>query len=64
MLFRSLRPVIRGVLYTGREPLFLTARYADGEVESEVSHEQAWPADEKIVAEELGPFLRSLDQTA
>jgi sulfide:quinone oxidoreductase len=58
-----LRPVIRGVLYTGREPLFLTARYADGDVESEVSHEQAWPADEKIVAEELGPFLHSLDET-
>jgi sulfide:quinone oxidoreductase len=59
-----LRPVIRGVLYTGREPLFLTARYADGDIESEVSHEQAWPADEKIVAEELGPFLRSLDEAA
>jgi sulfide:quinone oxidoreductase len=59
-----LRPVIRGVLYTGREPLFLTARYADGDIESEVSHEQAWPVDEKIVAEELGPFLRSLDETA
>jgi sulfide:quinone oxidoreductase len=59
-----LRPVIRGVLYTGREPLFLTARYTDGEVKSEVSHERAWPADEKIVAEELGPFLRSLDDTA
>lgn len=58
-----LRPVIRGVLYTGREPLFLTARYVDGNIESEVSHEQAWPADEKIVAEELGPFLRSLDET-
>jgi sulfide:quinone oxidoreductase len=60
----ALRPVIRGVLYTGREPLFLTARYADGDVESEVSHQQAWPADEKIVAEELGPFLRSLDETS
>ena len=59
-----LRPVIRGVLYTGREPLFLTARYANGGVESEVSQEQAWPADEKIVAEELGPFLRSLDESA
>jgi sulfide:quinone oxidoreductase len=59
-----LRPVVRGVLYTGREPLFLTARYADGDIESEVSHEQAWPADEKIVAEELGPFLRSLDESA
>lgn len=59
-----LRPVIRGVLYTGREPLFMTARYANGDVQSEVSREEAWPAEEKIVAEELGPFLHSLDETA
>jgi sulfide:quinone oxidoreductase len=59
-----LRPVIRGVLYTGREPLFMTARYAEGDVQSEVSREEAWPADEKIVAEELGPFLHSLDEPA
>jgi sulfide:quinone oxidoreductase len=59
-----LRPVIRGVLYTGGEPLFMTARYADGDVQSEVSREEAWPAEEKIVAEELGPFLHSLDETA
>jgi sulfide:quinone oxidoreductase len=55
-----LRPVIRGVLYTGGRPLYLTARLEDGEVQSEVTTEQAWPADEKVVAEELGPFLRSL----
>jgi hypothetical protein len=30
-------------------------------MESEVSWEPAWPADEKVVAEELGPFLRPLD---
>ena len=56
-----LRPVLRGVLYTGAEPLYLTARIEDGHVESEVSRERPWPADEKIVAEELGPFLHSLD---
>ena len=56
-----LRPVLRGVLYTGGEPLYLTARIEDGHVESEVSRDRPWPADEKIVAEELGPFLRSLD---
>jgi sulfide:quinone oxidoreductase len=56
-----LRPVIRGVLHTGREPLYLTARIEDGRVESEVTTERAWPADEKVVAEELRPFLRSLD---
>lgn len=57
----TLRPVIRGVLHTGRAPLYLTAKLIDGRVESEVSTEPAWPADEKVVTEELGPFLRSLD---
>jgi sulfide:quinone oxidoreductase len=55
-----LDPVVRGVLHTGRAPLYLTARLHDGRAESEVSWEPAWPADEKVVAEELGPFLRSL----
>jgi sulfide:quinone oxidoreductase len=58
---KPLRPVLRGVLYTGAEPLYLTARIEDGHVESEVARDRPWPADEKIVAEELGPFLRSLD---
>ena len=30
-------------------------------VESEVSRDRPWPVDEKIVAEELGPLLRTLD---
>ena len=57
-----LRPVIRGVLHTGAEPLFLTARIEDGRTESEASSEPAWPPDEKVIAEELGPFLRALDE--
>ena len=56
-----LRPVIRAVLHTGRQPLYITARIEDGRVESEVTTERAWPDDEKVAAEELGPFLRSLD---
>src|SRR5215207_4594084 len=32
-----LRPVIRGVLYTGADPLYLTARIQDGRVESDIS---------------------------
>ena len=55
-----LRPVIRAVLHTGREPLYITARFEDGRVESEVTTERSWPDDEKVVAEELGPFLRAL----
>jgi sulfide:quinone oxidoreductase len=57
-----LRPVIRGVLHTGAAPLYLTARLEDGRVESEATTERAWPPDEKVVAEELGPFLRTLEQ--
>ena len=56
-----LRPVLHGVLYTGAEPLYLTARIEDGGVESEVVRDRPWPADEKVVAEELGPFLHSLE---
>jgi sulfide:quinone oxidoreductase len=56
-----LRPVIRAVLHTGTQPLYITAHILDGGVESEVTTERAWPADEKVAAEELGPFLNSLD---
>jgi sulfide:quinone oxidoreductase len=56
-----LQPEIHGVLYTGAEPLYLTARIEDGRIESQLSREAEWPKDEKVVAEELGPFLRSLD---
>jgi sulfide:quinone oxidoreductase len=56
-----LRPVIRAVLHTGKQPLYITARFEGGAVESEVTTEPSWPADEKVAAEELGPFLRSLE---
>jgi sulfide:quinone oxidoreductase len=56
-----LRPVLRAVLHTGGEPLYITARLDGDSVLSEVTTEPAWPADEKVVAEELGPFLVSLD---
>jgi sulfide:quinone oxidoreductase len=58
---QPLRPVIRGVLHTGAAPLYLTARMEDGRVESEATTERAWPPDEKVIAEELGPFLRTLE---
>jgi sulfide:quinone oxidoreductase len=56
-----LRPVVRAVLHTGTEPLYITARIEDGIVESEVTRERAWPETEKVAAEELTPFLDSLD---
>jgi sulfide:quinone oxidoreductase len=55
-----LRPLIRAVLHTGGQPLYITARIEDGRVESEVTTERREPDDEKVMAEELGPFLRSL----
>jgi sulfide:quinone oxidoreductase len=56
-----LRPVIRGVLHTGAAPLYLTARMEDGRMVSEATTERAWPPDEKVIAEELGPFLATLE---
>ncbi len=58
---QPLRPVIRSVLHTGAEPLYLIARMENGRMESEATTERAWPPDEKVVAEELGPFLRTLE---
>jgi sulfide:quinone oxidoreductase len=56
-----LAPVIRAVLHTGRQPLYITARIEGDSVQSEVGTEADWPADEKVAAEELGPFLRTLE---
>jgi sulfide:quinone oxidoreductase len=57
-----LQPVIRGMLLTGGRPLYLVARVIAGlGWRSEVSEQPPWPADEKVVAEELGPYLASLD---
>jgi sulfide:quinone oxidoreductase len=55
-------PVLRGKLLTGKAPLYLTGRVAaDWGVEAEVYDRPPWPADDKIIAEELGPYLRGLD---
>jgi sulfide:quinone oxidoreductase len=56
-----LRPLVRGVLHTGAAPLYLSARLEDGRVvESEATTDADWPADDKVVAEELPEFLRLL----
>jgi sulfide:quinone oxidoreductase len=58
-------PVVRGMLLTGGKPLFISAHVIEGEGwHSEVHEEPPWPADEKVVAEELGPFLREQEQAA
>jgi sulfide:quinone oxidoreductase len=57
-----LHPVIRGKLLTGGDPLYISARVVGAEgFESEVFETPPWPADEKVVAEELGPYLAQLD---
>lgn len=58
----AFRPVIRGKLLTGAEPVYMSAHPVGAEsFESEVYDEPPWPADEKVVAEELGPYLAGLD---
>lgn len=56
-------PVLRGALISGeRRKLYFQARLEPGAVvDSEVLDEPAWDADDKVVAEELGPYLRTLD---
>ena len=55
-------PVIRGKLLTGSEPVYMSAHPVGAEsFASEVYDEPPWPADEKVVAEELGPYLARLD---
>jgi hypothetical protein len=57
-------PVIRAKLLTGAEPIYISARPvgADG-FSSEVFEKPPWPAGDKVVAEELGPYLAPLDDS-
>ena len=55
-------PVIRGKLLTGSHPIYMSARPLGAEsFESTVYDKPPWAADEKVVAEELGPYLATLD---
>ncbi|MBX5468705.1 MAG: FAD-dependent oxidoreductase [Thermoleophilaceae bacterium] len=55
-------PRIDGVLLTGGRPLYLTARLVGpAGFQSEVHEQPPWPAGEKVVARELGPYLERLD---
>lgn len=52
------QPVIRGMLLTGREPLYMSARLVgSGNFESEVSDAPLWPSGDKVAAAELGDYL-------
>jgi len=55
-------PTIRGKLLTGKAPLYISARVVGPSgFLSEVHDKPPWPEDDKIVAEELGPYLAQLD---
>jgi sulfide:quinone oxidoreductase len=55
-------PVIRGKLLTGSDPVYMSAHPSGAtSFESEVFDEPPWPSDDKVVAEELGPYLARLD---
>lgn len=55
-------PLIRGTLLTGDRPLYLVARVIEGVGwQTEIYSEPPWPAEHKVVAEELGPYLSALD---
>jgi sulfide:quinone oxidoreductase len=57
-------PVIRGKLLTGSDPVYMSAHPIGTEsFESEVFDAPPWPSDEKVVAEELGPYLATLDDS-
>jgi sulfide:quinone oxidoreductase len=59
----AFNPVIRGKLLTGRDPVYMSAHPVGAEsFESEVFDRPPWPAEEKVVAEELGPYLAELDE--
>jgi sulfide:quinone oxidoreductase len=56
-----LTPVIRARLLTGEAPLYLVARLVGALGWSSEVHEHCpWPVDDKVVAEELAPFLAGL----
>jgi sulfide:quinone oxidoreductase len=59
---KPFQPVIRAKLLTGGAPLYISARLIGPRgFESEVYDTPPWPEDEKVVAEELGPYLAGVD---
>ena len=57
------QPIIRGKLLSGKSPLYMSARLVGSRgFQSEIFETPPWPADEKVVAEELGPYLTGLDE--
>ena len=59
-----LRPVLRGMLLTGEDTMYLEAELAGGEFRSTMSDVCPWDPPTKIVARHLGPYLAHADRTA
>ena len=60
-----LRPVLRGMLLTGEETIFVEAELGDdGEFQSTVSDVCPWDPPTKIAARHLGPYLARTDRPA
>lgn len=58
-------PVLRAVLYGGREKRYLRAELGDRlQASSEASSSPLWPESNKLVGHYLAPYLDSLDQSA
>lgn len=58
-----LRPIIRCALLTGQRPLYASAELSDGlDWRSTIYEHPPWPLDEKVIADELGPYLRALER--
>ena len=61
---KPLRPVIRGMLFTGRDPLYLAAHLIAGRGWlAQILDKPPWPVDKKVVAEELGPYLDDFERS-
>jgi sulfide:quinone oxidoreductase len=60
-----LLPLMRGTLFTGGKPLYVSAQLIAGKGwRAEVYDDPPWPLDDKVVAEELGPYLRTIKQSS
>lgn len=56
-------PVIRGMLFTGGRPLYMSAHISGGHgFSSEVSDEPLWSPPSKVSSEYLAPYLDRLDR--
>jgi sulfide:quinone oxidoreductase len=57
------RPLLRAILLTGREPLYLTATIAGGEsISSRASTHCMWWPPHKVAARHLAPYLADRDE--